>query len=76
MQRGTVKFFNLAKGYGVLRPDEGGDDIFVHVIQLGKSGITSLDRGHRVEFDLELDPRSGKFRATNLRVVDAEGEAA
>jgi CspA family cold shock protein len=70
MPVGTVKLFNLSKGYGFVRPDDGGDDVFVHLVHLGKSGITSLDRGHRVEFDLEPDPHSGQPRATNLKVLD------
>jgi cold shock protein len=53
MPVGTVKLFNLSKGYGFVRPDDGGDYVFVRLVHLGKSGITSLDRGHRVEFDLE-----------------------
>jgi len=56
---GTVKFFNTAKGFGFIEPDEGGKDIFVHASALEIAGIRMLNEGDRVSFELE-DDRKGK----------------
>lgn len=56
---GTVKFFNTAKGFGFIQPDEGGKDIFVHASALEIAGIRMLNEGDRVSFELE-DDRKGK----------------
>ena len=69
MPTGTVKFFNTAKGFGFIEPDEGGGkDVFVHVSELEKSGLSSLSPGAKVTFDVEPDKKSGKTRAVNVRV--------
>ncbi len=56
---GTVKFFNTAKGFGFIEPDDGGKDIFVHASALETAGIRMLNEGDRVSFELE-DDRKGK----------------
>ena len=56
---GTVKFFNAAKGYGFIQPDDGSKDVFVHASALEKAGIRSLNEGDKVTFELE-DDRKGR----------------
>ena len=67
MAVGTVKFFNVNKGFGFISPDGGGQDVFVHVTAVERSGMGSLREGQKVNFDTETDRRSGKIAATNLR---------
>jgi cold shock protein len=67
MAKGTVKFYNGAKGYGFIEPEGGGNDIFVHVSALEQAGISHLSEGQKVSFDLEPDRKTGKMRATNVR---------
>ena len=67
MSTGVVKFYNSAKGYGFIQPDDGGKDVFVHATALERAGMRSLVEGQKVSFDVEADRRSGKTSATNLR---------
>lgn len=67
---GVVKWFNSAKGFGFIQPDGGGEDIFVHVSAVERAGLHGLNEGQPIAYDLEMDPRSGKSAATNLRLVD------
>jgi CspA family cold shock protein len=67
MPVGTVKFFNVNKGFGFISPDGGGNDVFVHITAVERSGMGSLREGQKVTFDTETDRRSGKTAATNLR---------
>ncbi|MGO9545078.1 MAG: cold-shock protein [Rhodomicrobium sp.] len=67
MASGTVKFYNSAKGYGFIQPDDGGKDIFVHATALERAGMRSLAEGQKVSFDIESDRRTGKTSATNIR---------
>jgi CspA family cold shock protein len=69
MPIGTVKFFNENKGYGFIQPDEGGQDAFVHITAVERSGMQTLRENQRVGYDLEPD-RRGKMAATNLRSAD------
>jgi cold shock protein len=66
MTTGTVKFFNLDKGYGFIQPETGGDDAFVHISAVEAAGMRSLDRDQRVSYELETD-RRGKTCAVNLQ---------
>jgi len=67
MTTGTVKFFNAAKGYGFIAPEDGGKDAFVHISALEKVGLSTLGENQRVSYDLETDQR-GKTSAVNLQV--------
>ena len=67
MATGTVKFYNHAKGYGFIQPDDGGKDVFVHVTALERAGMRELVEGQKVSFDIEADRRTGKTAATNIR---------
>ncbi|KQM20262.1 cold-shock protein [Novosphingobium sp. Leaf2] len=62
---GTVKFFNSMKGFGFITRDDGQPDAFVHISAVERSGLTGLNEGDRVEFDIEVD-RRGKYSAVNL----------
>jgi CspA family cold shock protein len=68
MTIGTVKFFNESKGYGFIQPDGGDKDAFVHISAVERSGMRTLDKDQRVEFDLEAD-RTGKMSAVNIRAA-------
>lgn len=69
MARGSVKWFNSAKGFGFIQPDEGGADVFVHVSAVERAGLAALNDGDIVEYELEQDRRSGKLSAGDLKVV-------
>ena len=62
---GTVKWFNPTKGYGFIQPQSGGKDVFVHISAVERAGLSSLNEGQRVEFEIEENP--GKSSAVNLR---------
>jgi len=65
---GTVKWFNGQKGYGFIQPDDGGQDVFVHISAVERAGISGLNDGQKVSYDIETDRRSGKASAGNLQV--------
>jgi CspA family cold shock protein len=69
MATGVVKWFNMAKGFGFIAPDEGGQDVFVHVSAVERSGLTGLREGQAVSFDVENDPRKNKPSAVNIKPV-------
>ena len=69
---GTVKFFNSAKGFGFIEPDEGGKDIFVHASALEAAGIRALNEGDRVSFVLEDDRRGRGKQAAQLKKIRLE----
>jgi len=66
---GTVKFFNSAKGFGFVTPDEGGKDVFVHATALEAAGIHSLNEGDRVSFVLEDDRKGRGKQAGQLKEI-------
>jgi CspA family cold shock protein len=66
-QIGTVKFYNSQKGYGFIKPDDGGKDVFVHVTAVERSGISNLDEGMRISFETEPDKRGKGPKAVNLQ---------
>lgn len=76
MATGTVKFFNSAKGFGFISPDDGGADVFVHISAVERSGLAGLNDGDLVTFELEQDRRSGKMAATDLQVTGSAGPQA
>lgn len=66
MALGTVKWFNATKGFGFIEPTEGGNDVFVHISAVERSGMASLNEGQKVNFDVLKDDRTGKMAAGNL----------
>jgi len=69
MATGTVKWFNPTKGYGFIEPDDGSKDAFVHISAVERAGLSTLNEGQKVSFDVEPG-RDGKSSAENLSVVD------
>jgi CspA family cold shock protein len=69
MAKGTVKWFNATKGFGFIQPEGGSKDVFVHASALERAGISHLDDGQKVTFDLERG-RDGRESASNLALVD------
>ena len=69
MAHGTVKFFNPIKGFGFIQPDDGGNDAFVHISAVERAGMTGLNEGQKVSYELEAQ-RNGKMAATNLVAQD------
>jgi CspA family cold shock protein len=68
MPIGTVKWFNSQKGFGFIAPDDGGNDIFVHISAVERAGLSGLDEGQKVSYEEKSDPKRGKSSAENLRV--------
>jgi len=66
MPIGTVKFFNDQKGYGFIAPEDGGNDAFVHISAVERSGMRTLQKDQRVSYELEED-RRGKMSAVNIQ---------
>jgi len=71
MPTGTVKWFNMSKGYGFITPDGGGNDVFVHISAVERAGMSGLREGQKVSFEEVADRRSGKKAAENLKAVGA-----
>ena len=69
MTVGTVKWFNAAKGYGFIEPNDGSKDAFVHISAVEKAGLTSLDEGQKVEYEV-VPGQNGKVSAENLKITD------
>jgi cold shock protein len=65
MATGTVKWFNSQKGYGFIQPDDGGKDVFVHISAVERAGLSHLNEGQKISFEIKADPRSGKSNADN-----------
>ena len=69
MTTGTVKWFNATKGFGFIQPDDGGNDVFVHISAVERAGMSSLNEGQKLSFELQKDARSGKTAAGNLQAA-------
>jgi len=67
-QKGTVKFFNTAKGYGFITPDDGGKDVFVHVTAVQRAGIPELAEGTKLTFEVQPDKRGRGPQAVELQL--------
>ncbi len=68
MPIGTVKFFNVDKGYGFIAPEDGGQDSFVHISAVQQAGMSTLQKDQRLSYEVETD-RRGKESAVNLQAV-------
>ena len=67
MSTGTVKWFNGQKGFGFIQPDDGGQDVFVHISAVERAGMSNLLEGQKISFELTKDNRSGKMSADKLQ---------
>ncbi len=67
MVTGTVKWFNPNKGFGFIEPENGGNDVFVHITSVERSGLSGLDEGQKIQF--EIEEQKGKQSACNLKVA-------
>jgi CspA family cold shock protein len=67
MPSGTVKWFNPTKGFGFIQPEDGSKDVFVHVTALERAGLSSLQEGQKMSFDIVTE--RGKSSAGNLRAL-------
>jgi CspA family cold shock protein len=67
MQSGTVKWFNSQKGFGFIQPENGDQDVFVHISAVERAGLSNLNEGQKVSFEVVADRRTGKSSAQNLR---------
>jgi len=68
-QTGVVKFFNGERGYGFIKPDDGGRDLFVHITPVDQAGLKGLNEGQRISFDVEPDKKGKGPKAVNLVVT-------
>ena len=66
MPTGTVKFFNTQKGFGFIEVDGGGPDVFVHISDVERSGLNTLNDGQKVSFESKMDPKKGKSYAVDI----------
>jgi CspA family cold shock protein len=69
MNTGTVKWFNGQKGFGFIQPENGGNDVFVHISAVERAGLHTLNEGQKVTYDVVADRRTGKSAAENLRAA-------
>ena len=69
MSMGTVKWFNATKGFGFIQPDDGGNDVFVHISAVERAGLPGLAEGQKVTFGIKADKMRGKVRAENLALA-------
>ncbi|HEX8009662.1 MAG TPA: cold-shock protein [Casimicrobiaceae bacterium] len=68
MIKGTVKFFNNAKGFGFIQPEDGSKDVFVHISAVERAGLATLSENQKVSFELARGA-DGKISATNLAAI-------
>ncbi len=67
MATGTVKWFNATKGYGFVKPEQGGEDVFIHITALETAGISNLNEGQRISY--ELVTNKGKTSAIDVKLI-------
>jgi cold shock protein len=68
MAKGSVKWFNATKGFGFIQPEGGSKDVFVHISAVERAGLSGLNDGQKVSFDLETG-RDGRQSAVNLQLI-------
>jgi CspA family cold shock protein len=69
MPIGTVKWFNGQKGFGFIAPNDGGNDVFVHISAVERAGLDGLGEGQKISFDSKVDSMRGKTSAENLQLA-------
>lgn len=69
MTTGTVKWFNGQKGFGFIQPNDGGNDVFVHISAVERAGLAGLAEGQQVNFEVKTDKMRGKVSAENLSLA-------
>ena len=69
LNTGVVKFYNDQNGFGFIKPDDGGKDVFVHATALERAGMRGLVQGQKVAFDTQEDSRSGKIAVGNIQAA-------
>ena len=69
MAKGTVKWFNPTKGYGFIEPEDGSKDAFLHISSVESSGLSSLNEGQKVSYEL-VSGREGKMAAENIEIIE------
>ena len=69
MATGTVKWFNPTKGFGFIEPENGGNDAFVHISAVERAGLSTLNEGQKVSYEIQAG-QNGKSSAENLSIVD------
>ncbi len=67
MATGTVKWFNATKGFGFIQPSDGGQDVFVHISAVERAGMSNLNEGQKLSYEMVADKRSGKMSADKLQ---------
>jgi cold shock protein len=67
MQSGTVKWFNAQKGFGFIQPSAGGPDVFVHISAVERAGMSGLNEGQKISYEVVADKRTGKSSADRLQ---------
>jgi CspA family cold shock protein len=70
MATGTVKWFNAQKGFGFIQPTSGGPDVFVHISAVERAGMTGLNEGQKISYEIVTDRRSGKASADRLEATN------
>jgi CspA family cold shock protein len=70
MSAGTVKWFNAQKGFGFIQPASGGQDVFVHISAVERAGMSSLNEGQKLNYEIVTDKRNGKSSADRLEAVN------
>ena len=69
MNKGTVKFYNSQKGFGFIQPEDGSKDVFVHISAVERAGMSALNEGQKVSYDVVADRKTGKSSAENLKTA-------
>jgi cold shock protein len=69
MSTGTVKWFNSQKGFGFIQPEDGSKDVFVHISAVERAGMSALNEGQKVSYDVVADRKTGKSSAENLKTA-------
>jgi CspA family cold shock protein len=69
MNKGTVKWFNIQKGFGFIQPQDGSKDVFVHISAVERAGMSTLNEGQKLSFEVVADRRTGKSAAEGLQAI-------